>query len=66
MIKLQTEVVQSDDKSGFGKCGWKRYQTLYHVCYMIILLPSIVVNCCVSFLILYVGFLSRLSKKVSK
>lgn len=66
MIKLQTEAVQSDDKSGFGKGGWKRYQNLCHVHYLIILPPSIVVNCCVSFLILFVGFLSRFSKKVSK
>ena len=35
MIKLQTESVQSDDKSGFGKGGCKRYQNLCHVRYMI-------------------------------
>ena len=66
MIKLQTESVQSDDKSGFDKCGSKRYQNLCHVHYMISFTTSYCGQLLCQFSHTFVGFLSRLSKKVSK
>ena len=61
MIKLQT-----NDKSGFCKGGWKRYQNLCHVRCMISFTTSYCGQLLCQFSHTFVGFLSRLSKKVSK
>ena len=61
MIKLQT-----DDKSGFCKGGWKRYQNLCHVRCMISFTTSYCGQLLCQFSHTFVGFLSRLSKKVIK
>ena len=61
MIKLQT-----NEKSGFCMGGWKRYQNLCHVRCMISFTTSYCGQLFCQFSHTFVGFLSRLSKKVSK
>ena len=56
MIKLQTESVHSDDKSGFDKWGEKDIKTCVMSIIWFLLPPAVVVNCCVSFLILLWDF----------
>lgn len=62
-LKLQTEAVQSDDKSGFGKCRWKRYQNLCHVRYVISFTTIYCGQLLCQFSHTFVGFRSRLSKR---